>query len=599
MSTEKLIVELDAKTAKLDAKLKASKSNLNDLEGATDSVDRKMVALSTTARTVGSALGVATVAVGALTAGTVALISKTTEYAKELKIASQISGIATEQLEGMAFATSTVGINIEKLGDISKDTLEKVGDFLNTGGGGFQDFADAMKLTKDEAKELAAEFSSLTGPEVLQRMVSMMEEADVSAVQMSHALEGMASDTTNLIPLLANSGEKMRELSNAMADVTVPLTDSDIQKLTDLNEALKLAGESASSLANQTLIDLSDWFTNAANSATFFFSSLNEGTRSNLQVKLLENIEAVKEIEEAMKNAETVSGRLWNTLTFNTSQDKFNQEKINELLNERKEIEAELAALNKSDILPPEKIESEKKDPLSGDGGINEDAISAIEDRFKTEEELLRQKLEKELEIVGENNELRLALEEEYLENLLNLQLKADEEAAQAKDKQEKDREKRQNKLDREKAKQKKVEDKIAKDNQVRDKQAADAAISVASMVFEDNKAVSAGIAAVNTARAITEVMPNYAMAAVVAATGAAQIAAILGASKGGGSAPTVAAQPPQQEEFTPETSTLDVTEQDAGGGTQTMRVIISDDSGNDYLDAIANGLTERQVNGA
>jgi hypothetical protein len=34
-----------------------------------------------------------------------------------------------------------------------------------------------------------------------------MEDADVSAVQMSHALEGMASDTTKLIPLLANSGE--------------------------------------------------------------------------------------------------------------------------------------------------------------------------------------------------------------------------------------------------------------------------------------------------------------------------------------------------------------------------------------------------------
>jgi len=190
--------------------------------------------MSAGAGSLGKALGVAGVAITALSAGTIALINQTTAYGRELKIASQLSGIATDKLEGMAFATSTVGIGLEKLGDISKDTLEKVGDYLNTGGGGFQDFADAMKLTKSETKALATEFSELTGPEVLQKMVTMMEDADVSAVQMSHALEGMASDTTNLIPLLKDGGAKMQELSNSMASVTVPLTAEDLQKLEDL-----------------------------------------------------------------------------------------------------------------------------------------------------------------------------------------------------------------------------------------------------------------------------------------------------------------------------------------------------------------------------
>ena len=169
--------------------------------------------MSASAKSVGTALGVAAVAVTALTAGTLALISRTTEYSKELKIASQLSGVAIDKLQGMAFATSTVGISIEKLGDISKDTREKIGDFLNTGGGGFDDFVRAMKLTKEEAKLLADEFALLTGPEILQEMVTQMEGAGISAVQMSHALEGMASDTTNLIPLLANGGKEMKTLS--------------------------------------------------------------------------------------------------------------------------------------------------------------------------------------------------------------------------------------------------------------------------------------------------------------------------------------------------------------------------------------------------
>ena len=197
--------------------------------------------MSVSAKSVGTALGVAAVAVTALTAGTIALIKQTTAYGKEVKIASQLSGIAVEELQGMAFATSTVGINLEKLGDISKDTLEKVGDYLNTGGGGFQDFADAMKLTKEETKLVAKEFSVLSGPEILQQMVTRMEEAGVSTVQMSHALEGMASDTTNLLPLLRDGGKEMNNLRSAMDGVTVPLTEEDLQKLADLDEALNVA----------------------------------------------------------------------------------------------------------------------------------------------------------------------------------------------------------------------------------------------------------------------------------------------------------------------------------------------------------------------
>ena len=564
--------------------------------------------MSSGAKSLGKAVGVAGVAVSALTAGTVMLIKQTTAYAKELKIASQLSGISTEKLEAMAFATSTVGIGLEKLGDISKDTIEKVGDYLNTGGGGFQDFADAMKLTKEETRELATEFSYLTGTEVLQKMVSMMEDADVSAVQMSHALEGMASDTTNLIPLLADGGKKMQELSDSMASVTVPLTAEDLQKLEALDVALNEASASASSLANQTLISLSDWFINAGNSASFFFASLNEGTRANLQVQLLDNMEAVNDLKE---KGLKLDNWLNNAITSDEELEKGKAERleaINKLLEERKVIEADLRAFSEPDNVAPEMQTTEAGGvtggggSLGGGGGVNEDKIKAIADRFKSEEELLHQKLENELLIIGDNDELKEQLHAEHLENLLALDQKAEDEKLALKAKADIDAQKQQKKLDKDKAKQAKVEEKIKIDNARQDERMAQDAMSLAMLVFQDNKAVSAGIAVVNTAQGISKALAtqNYAGAALTAVTGAMQISAILGASKGGGSVSSVPSSAPQeqaQQDFQADTTSLNFTDS-TGGGASSNVITFATDSGDSLADAIAEALNKGQQEG-
>ena len=546
--------------------------------------------MSAGAGSLGKALGVAGVAIAALSAGTIALINQTTTYGRELKIASQLSGIATDKLEGMAFATSTVGIGLEKLGDISKDTLEKVGDYLNTGGGGFQDFADAMKLTKSETKALATEFSELTGPEVLQKMVTMMEDADVSAVQMSHALEGMASDTTNLIPLLKDGGAKMQELSNSMASVTVPLTAEDLQKLEDLDVALSKASASASSLANKTLVSLADWFINAGNAASFFFASLNEGSRADLQTDLLPILDDIREIENKLKTA-------------GGAEEVRLSRKLEGLIAEREKIAEALKALDTAQQAPelvttPTSGTDNKLTPSGG--GVNEDKIQAIADRFKSEEELLNQKLENELLIIGENAELKEALYEEHLNNLLALDQKSEDEKLAIKAEADLKAQEQADKLKKDKDKQKGIDDKIKADNAKLDERMAQDAMTLAMLVFQDNKAVSAGIAAVNTAEGITKALSkeNYASAAVIAATGALQISTILSASKGGGSVSSVSSSvPTTQESFQPETTSLELSDSsESGSSAQTIN--FGTDSGDDLIDAIAAALNKAQIEG-
>lgn len=597
MATESLIVELDAKTQKLDAKLRATERRLDELDGTTKKTDKSLGKISSTAKVLGTSLVAAGVAIAALTAGTIALIKQTTSFGKELKIASTLAGVATEEFQAMAFATSTVGIDLEKLGDISKDTREKIGDFLNTGGGGFQDFVDAMKLTKKEAKLVADEFATLSGPQILQEMVTRMEDAEVSAVQMSHALEGMASDTTNLIPLLANGGAEMKRLSDAMSDITVPLTDEDLQKLADLDGALNLAAASASNLANNILIDLSDWFVNAANAASFFFASLNEGSISSKQVRLLETIEEIKTLEEGMSNADTAMGRLWNTLTFNTSQDNFAIEKINALLLEQKEIQEDIAKIRSpsgSSVLPDLQV-TDKPDGSGLNADDNQKALQAITDRFKDEETLLFEKLGRELAIIADDQVLREELLDEHLINVVALHQKEEDDLKSIREKAAKETKK----LTKEQIRDEQVAARNKLDNQ---QNAVRLGMAINTALFDDNKAIAAGLIIADTAVGIQKSLSinpyDYVNVGIIAATGALNLANAANASKGGGgsiSSPSGGSSPQQPVEQ--ELSTLNLSTQDEDSAN-VLTVRFATDSGDQLLDALAEGLNENQRRG-
>ncbi len=135
------------------------------------------------------------------------------------------------------------------------------------------------------------------------------------------------------------------------------------------------------------------------------------------------------------------------------------------------------------------------------------------------------------------------------------------------------------------------------------------AASIINSAFLEDNKAIQAGIIVADTATGImrafatsSNIYEAYANAAVVAATGVAQLANLQSASKGGGSissgeSPSGQSTSQPQGQDVDETSTLDISEQ-GDFGTQEIRLIITDDSGNQFLDGIANGLEERTRQG-
>lgn len=157
-----------------------------------------------------SAIGTAAATAGAAAAGALALlVNQTMNSAREIERMAQISNASTSAFQAMAVGAQTVGIEQEKLADILKDVNDRVGDFLSTGGGPMKDFFEQIA---PKVGVTADEFARLSGPEALQLYVSSLEKAGVSQQEMTFYLEAMASDTTALIPLLADGGREMMRL---------------------------------------------------------------------------------------------------------------------------------------------------------------------------------------------------------------------------------------------------------------------------------------------------------------------------------------------------------------------------------------------------
>jgi len=248
MATESLIVLLDAKTAKLDAKLAATDKKLDRLDDSVKKADTSFAQMGKAA-----VLG-ATIAATAITTMTKAAVT----FARELEVAANRANTTVEEMQALAFASNTVGISMEKLGDISKDTNEKIGEFIATGGGGFVDFIDVMKLSSSEANILAREFQNMSGPEVLQAMTKQMEEAGISGNQMSFALEGVASDATDLIPLLKDNATELNRLKNEFNELGTTLNQDQIDSIKKVGEEFSKLSATFGAEGRQLIADYSE-----------------------------------------------------------------------------------------------------------------------------------------------------------------------------------------------------------------------------------------------------------------------------------------------------------------------------------------------------
>lgn len=210
-----------------------------------------------TAADIGRAFGLigGTIAGGLATAGTAVLgwTRQLVEASAELEKFSRLSGTNEQVFQRMAAGAATVGIQQDKLADIFKDTQDKLGDFLQTGGGAMKDFfeqiAPRIGLT---AKEL----QHLSGPEVLQRYYSALEQAGASQSEMVFYMEAIASDSSMLAPLLARNGEGFKKWGDEAQRLGAVLDADTLAAMKEVKEQSNLIQLAFQGLKNEVAAEL-------------------------------------------------------------------------------------------------------------------------------------------------------------------------------------------------------------------------------------------------------------------------------------------------------------------------------------------------------
>lgn len=165
----------------------------------------------------------------------------------------QLSGSTAEEFQGWAYAAKSVGIEQDKLGDIFKDVQDKVGDFLQTGGGTLADFFENIA---PKVGVTAEQFRNLSGPEALGLYVSSLEKANLSQSEMVFYMESIANDATLLLPLLQNNAAGYLALRKEAEELGLVLSGEQVRDAEEFRLSLQTLGAVSDGAGRQIAAEL-------------------------------------------------------------------------------------------------------------------------------------------------------------------------------------------------------------------------------------------------------------------------------------------------------------------------------------------------------
>ncbi|EMR0601554.1 TPA: hypothetical protein ACKPYB_000537 [Stenotrophomonas maltophilia] len=197
-----IVIDLLMKTGSFETDTQRAERSMKRMKGTAQDAAK---GVGTAFAAVGAAVGAGA---GAAAAAVVNWTREVSELSQEVEKLSRLSGTDAVTFQKWAAGAASVGIQQDKLADILKDTQDKVGDFLQTGGGPMKDFfekiAPKVGLTADQ-------FRKLSGPQALGAYVEALQQAGLSQNEMTFYMEAIANDSTLLLPLLLDNAKGMRD----------------------------------------------------------------------------------------------------------------------------------------------------------------------------------------------------------------------------------------------------------------------------------------------------------------------------------------------------------------------------------------------------
>jgi hypothetical protein len=632
---EKILVKLEADVKDYVKDMEKADKQHGKTEKSGNKVSGMLGKIGGAAGAIAGPLAVAGGAVLALGSALSAMALKAASNRKELERFARQANTSTGEFAALAFATRQYGIDAESVADITKDLSDRFGEFATAGSGAFQDFADVVGLTKDEARKAAVEFGNMSGQDAIQAMVSQMEKAGASGNQMTFVLESMGSELSRLQPLFAGNGKELDRLTGRYNKLNSELAISEQQaeELKGLSESFDLVqsavGKASDAIGARFAPYLSDLINSvievvpaATNTIIDFFNSFVDA----------ENIKSIRDVDAQINEVASSIERLEEQAAkegLSTLAKGVTLSDQRSILKEQLEDEnARLDALNlQRQALEEQNKKYEIQAALKRDGGDISVSGGSVTNFDKEETTKNEEELEKLFALKDAENQVIRDAEQARIDMLAEFAMTKEErlidqyaremqmlhefnETALGSDidlnarKLEAAKEFRDNLV-----KLKKDEAGTTKDTEKKKEVSMEDGLRTARMVgnalFEDNKLVKAGLIVADTAAGIMRAVANYGLPqaipfiAATAALGLTQLANVQSASKGGGSvsggaggaSATITNDP---KDFEAETSNLDITSNVDGVSKQTNRVSIDIEDSEDFLDALAERVAQR-----
>lgn len=223
-------------------------------------------ALDTTAVAAAGSLGALATASGAYT---IALANSV----KEQQAWADATGVSLQVLQGWGAAARTVGRDVGYIGDVFKDTSEKIGDFVATGGG---EAADVFEQLGISAKEL----QNLSPDQQLLRIADSLDQVQTRGEKL-FILESLANDASLLLPLLEDNASGLREVTDQAERLGVVISAADAAKLREVASEWNTVTQAVEGLGNTIATAYAGDAADALNVVSSGVQDLTEFVREN------------------------------------------------------------------------------------------------------------------------------------------------------------------------------------------------------------------------------------------------------------------------------------------------------------------------------
>lgn len=283
---------------------------LDGLSNSANKADKSSLQLAKTARAAGPVIAAVGASVAIATSALTAMVISSASSQRELTNLSRTAKTTREDFAALSFVFKQYNVDAKGTADAMNDVSERLGEFAAAGTGPFQDFADVMNMTKEDAVSLANELQRLRPEDAIQRMVKSMEDAGTQGAQMSFVMKSMSNDLEYASGAFAENGKVINSLKSRFSELNkeIALTSGQASQLQQTAESFSLltgAFGAASDAISATLAPTMDDFfnsvisvvPNATNTIVDFINTFNEAA----------DIQSVKQIDAQMKSlADTI-----------------------------------------------------------------------------------------------------------------------------------------------------------------------------------------------------------------------------------------------------------------------------------------------------